>query len=69
MTMLTVTVRELKRALENVPGDHRVYLTLPDNELGITCVTMDRSMVHLATNNKEISVAETVLVDLEETEE
>jgi hypothetical protein len=67
--MLTVTVRELKRALERVPGDHRVYLTLPDDELGITCVTMDKRSVHLATNNKEISVAETVLIDLEETEE
>lgn len=64
--MQTITVRDLIAALKNVSGDKEVWLTLPDNELGITCVTTDRYHVHLATNNKEISVGETVLIDLDD---
>jgi hypothetical protein len=64
--MRTICVRDLRNALARLNGDLRVWLTLPDDEWGITCITQDRSSVHLCKDNTEISVGETVLLDLEE---
>jgi hypothetical protein len=62
--MKTITVRDLRNALDRLNGDLKVWLTLPDDEWGITCITLDRTSVHLCKDNTEISVAETVLLDL-----
>jgi hypothetical protein len=66
--MKTITVRDLRNALDRVNGDLRVWLTLPDDEWGITCIMQYKNSIHLCKDNTEISVGETVLLDLTEDE-
>lgn len=56
-----LTVKELLEALENVPGHYKIWLTVPNDELPVACVTQDKASIHLCTDSDEIPKSEHVL--------
>lgn len=69
MAWKTITVDDLRKALVGLDGGARVNLCTSGNEFPITCVTVEKRRfgeLRLCEDNKEISVGETVLLDLME---
>jgi len=58
-----LTVDALRRLLRDLPGQHKVWITLPNDEFSVGCVTQDRNSIHICKDNTEIPVAERVLYD------
>lgn len=71
MPWKTITIADLRKVIDGLPGDTPVACVSDNNETPITCITRDKTgskILRLCENNKEISVGERVLLDLMEGE-
>ena len=61
-----ITVKELLETLKDIPGHYKVWLTLPNDELPVACVTQDRASIHICTTAADTPVSErTIYIDTE----
>lgn len=62
-----MTVDDLRKALEGIPGNRKVLVAVEDDEFYATCVTDSASCLRICKTSTEVSGPETVLyVDLPE---
>lgn len=58
-----MTVDDLRRTLEHVPGFWRVFITMPDDEVEPLCITGDKThhILRLCKNTEDAGSTERVL--------
>ena len=54
-------VEGLRAALDGIPGHYTIWLTLPDDELRIRCVTQDRNTIRLCADASAVPENEHIL--------
>ena len=56
-----ITVAELRTILTDIPGHYKVWITLPDDEHAIACITQDKATIHLCASEDGVPVNERLL--------